>query len=95
MKNLFTTLADVIITAPGVPDVTPSDSTIGNVMSFITGVAAGVAILIIAIGSLKLIISRGNPEALNKARDTIIYALVGFVISAAAFVIVTFVVESI
>jgi hypothetical protein len=57
------------------------------------GIAAAVAVLIIAISSLRIVISRGNSQDVTKARDAIIYASVGLVITMAAFAIVTFVVE--
>lgn len=95
MNRLYSLLAAVDIGEPNVPNVTPSDGTVTAVLSVISGIGAGVALLIISIGALKLVTSRGNPEALNKARDTIIYAIVGFVICVAAFIIVTFVVEQV
>jgi hypothetical protein len=56
------------------------------------GIAAAVALLIIVISSFRMVISRGNPQDIAKARDAIIYASVGLVITMVAFSIVTFVV---
>lgn len=95
MRDLYRIFSDISIGSPNVPKVEPGPGTFQAAMQVITGICAGIAILIISIGAFKLVVSRGNPEALNKARDTIIYAVVGFIISAAAFLIVTFVVESV
>lgn len=56
------------------------------------GIAASVALLIIVISSLKMVISRGNAGDIAKARDAIIYATIGLVITMVAFGIVTFVI---
>lgn len=79
----------------GVPSGAPTSDTVTVALKLVTGIAAGIALLVITVGALRLITSRGNPEGLNKARDTIIYAMIGFIISAAAFMIVTFVVEQV
>jgi uncharacterized membrane protein YjfL (UPF0719 family) len=42
---------------------------------------------------MKFVLSRGNPDAVAKARNTIIYAAVGLVISMLSFAIVRFVVR--
>ena len=44
-------------------------------------------------GGFIFIISRGNPEKAAAARMTLLYAMVGFVISMAAVIIVNFVVD--
>lgn len=95
MNKLLQYIADVSIGEPSVPRATLNSSALQEGLQILFGIAAGVAILVMAIGSLKLVASRGNPEALNQARDTVIYAIIGFVISAAAFTIVTFVVEQV
>lgn len=95
MSRLLQHIIGVSIGEPNVPRATLDSPALQEGLQILFGIAAGVAILIMAIGSLKLVASRGNPEALNQARDTIIYAIIGFVISAAAFTIVTFVVEQV
>ncbi len=55
------------------------------------GIMAAVAVLIIAISALRIVLSRGNSQDVQKARDAIIYASIGLAISMSAFAIVTFV----
>jgi len=57
------------------------------------GLSGAVALLIIVIASFKMVISRGNPQSIAGARDAIIYASIGLIITMAAFGIVTFVVK--
>lgn len=97
MNYFFTRLAQIIdpIDIPNVPTASPTDNTITNALQFIFGVFAAVAVLIVALSAFRIVVSRGNAQDVSKARDAIIYASIGLVISMAAFIIVTFVVESV
>ena len=57
------------------------------------GIAASIALLIIVISGFQYILSQGNPQAVAKAKNAIIYGLVGLIICMLAFVIVGFVVS--
>lgn len=70
------------------PEIT--QSSINDVLSIVFGVAGGIALIIIIIAGIKFMTSQGEPQALAKARNTIIYALIGLVICIAAFSIVAF-----
>ena len=63
-------------------------STIINIFSWVVGVTA---VFMVIVGGLLYIISGGDPQKSAKARNTIIYALVGLIIVALAQVIVRFV----
>lgn len=97
MKHLLQKLAAIEIN-PGDIDVPQpqgglGESTVTDGLQIFFGIAAAVAVLIIAISALRIVISRGNPQDVQKSRDAIIYAAVGLVITMTAFIIVTFVVE--
>lgn len=51
-----------------------------------------IGVLMVIIGGVRYTISRGNPDQVAQAKDTIIYALVGLTITAFAGVIVRFVI---
>lgn len=61
-----------------------------NVFSFVVGF---IAIIMIIIGGLKYITSGGDPNSVNGAKNTILYAAIGLVIVALAQFIVRFVIE--
>ncbi len=63
-----------------------------NIVSTIVGI---VAFIMILVGGFKLITSGSNPQDVSKARETIIYAIVGLIIAALAQVIVQFVLKRI
>jgi hypothetical protein len=78
-----------------VPKNNVTNDTITNILKLAFGVFAAIAVLMISIGALKMIMSKGNPQEVAKARETVIYAAVGLVISLSAFTIVSFVVGSV
>lgn len=67
---------------------------IKTIMSIVFLVAGGVSVLYILIGAGKFAAASGDPANLKKARDTILYAVIGLVVSLFAFSIVNFVVGS-
>ena len=74
----------------GLPGSTVSNGTISNLLQIAFGIIGAVAVIFIVIAALQLITSGGNPESAKKARETIIYAVVGLVIAMSAEAIVTF-----
>lgn len=78
-----------------VPRQQLSDESIQNGLSMVFAIAAAVAVLIIAISAFRIVISRGQSESVSKARNAIIYAAIGLVISMIAFMIVAFVVDNV
>ena len=73
------------------PEVVADSDAIQTGLQFVFGIIAVAAVIYIVVGALKLIISQGDPQAISKARRTILYAIVGLVVSLSAEVIVTFV----
>ena len=78
-----------------VPKTDLSSGSIDNLFQIVFAISGSIALIILMIASLKYITSRGDPQGVAKAKNTILYALVGLAISAAAFSIVGFVVKSI
>jgi hypothetical protein len=72
------------------PDFT--SGTFANILQIIFGIAGSIALLSITYGALKYAMSQGDSGQLTKAKDTILYSIVGLVVCIAAFSIVTFVV---
>jgi type IV secretion system pilin len=59
-----------------------------NIMLYIAGV---IAVVIIVVGSLRFVTSEGDAQAANKAKNSVVYALVGLVVAVLAYAIVNFV----
>jgi cytochrome bd-type quinol oxidase subunit 2 len=77
--------------APG-PDVNSTLKLGINVFSLIVGVAA---VIMIIVGGLKYIISQGDSNNINSAKNTILYAIIGLVVVALSQVIVRFVLNKV
>ncbi len=100
MQSLIPRIIASVSIDPGTNSKTPlalprtdlTNATLQKGIQTFLGVAAAVALLIIVISSLRMVISRGNAADIAKARDAIIYATVGLVITMVAFGIVTFVI---
>ena len=53
------------------------------------GMSGGIALLFIIIGGVRFAMAYGNEENVTKAKDQVMYALVGFLLSMLAYTIVT------
>lgn len=59
-----------------------------SLLSIVIGIAA---VVVIIIGGFKYILSAGDPNSINSAKNTILYAVIGLVISVVARAIIIFV----
>lgn len=79
---------------PGdLPTASAGTSAIQTVLEIVFGIIGALALLMIVVSGLRYITSAGNPEKASKAKNGIIYALVGLAIAIAAESIVSFVVR--
>ena len=91
LYSIFTKIA--VYLTPGelnVPKGTP-DSVLPVILRITFAVAGAISVLIITISGLRLVVSVGDPQAVSKTRNTIIYAVLGLVVCIAGYTIVTFV----
>lgn len=72
-----------------------SDSLLVNVAKTVTLITGAVSVIMIIIGGIKYIIANGDSNALQSAKNTILYALIGLVIAASAQILVSFVLSKI
>lgn len=75
------------------PSISTTDSpAVKTALTIVFGILGALSLLFITIGGLRYIISRGDAQATAKAKNTIIYALVGLAVAITAQAIVTFVI---
>jgi len=91
-----TTLADINTPCPNNNPACQGDrglidliTTISNVILLLVGV---VAVLFLIIGGFQYISSAGNPESIGKAKSTILYAIIGILVTLLAWAAVTFII---
>jgi hypothetical protein len=86
-----TWLLQAAINIPGLPQVKFDDQAIANAASAAFVVAGAMTVLFIVIGAIRYATSAGDQAQINQAKNTILYAVIGLVISLSSFVIVQFV----
>jgi len=65
--------------------------TVTNVLLFLIG---AIAVIMLIIGGIRYTISGGDSKAVESAKNTILYAIVGIIVALLAYAIVNFVVGS-
>lgn len=69
--------------------------TIQDVINVVIGIIGMLAVIMIIMGGISFATSQGDAAKVTKARNTILYGVVGLIISLLAFAIVNFVLSSI
>jgi TRAP-type C4-dicarboxylate transport system permease small subunit len=94
MKDLLTTLA--------VAEINPVDDGDGDLISSVTGIINAViavlgivCVIVIIMGGVSYMTSSGDAGKVKKAKDTILYGVIGLIVCALAAVIVNFVITTI
>lgn len=62
-----------------------------NIINVVIAVLGIVAVIFVIIGAVQYMTSQGDPGKTKKAKDTILYAILGVVLAGLAFAIVNFV----
>ena len=61
-----------------------------NIIDWFLGIVGIIALIVIIIGGVQYMTSTGDPGKVKKAKDTILYGIIGLIIVALAAVIVNF-----
>ena len=83
--------ASSIVVPPG-PDLF---EIIRNLLSATFGVTGIVAVIMIIIGGFYYMTSQGEPQRVQRGKNTILYGIIGMIIVLSAFAIVNFVLDGI
>lgn len=91
-------VSDEVLKANGCPgkgdSVELSDVIIG-IVNGIIGILGLVAVIFIVVGGVNYMTSTGDPTKTKKAKDTILYAVIGLIIAVLSFAIVNFVISNV
>lgn len=85
------TLGKVIRATSHIEETSTVTNLLGDIVGFITFIGALISIIVIFIAAIKLNVAAGNAQEVKKARDMIIYALIGLVLTTAAGPILAFI----
>jgi hypothetical protein len=89
--NMFVAEAIKNLNLNGLPHAEANGNAVQTVLSIVIGVVGALCLLFITIGGFRYILSEGDPQAISKAKSTVVYALVGLVVVIMAEAIVAFV----
>src|SRR6266536_2075038 len=64
---------------------------VANTLIFLVG---AVAVIFLIIGGLRYVISNGDSKAVEAAKNTILYAIIGIVVAVISFALVSFVINA-
>lgn len=68
---------------------------LGIIINVILGVVGFVAVFMIILGGISFVTSQGDAAKVTRARNTILYGVIGLVVAILAFAIVNFVLSSV
>lgn len=102
-KTILNAIIGVVITisASAIVDrlsaITASTGTpeevIGSILNIVYFLAGTIAVLVIVISGYKFVTGGGNPDAIQKAKNTILYAVIGLIIVFLAYAITRYVLD--
>ena len=78
-------------------DIKGSDlmETVQTIITVVLGVLGIVAVVVIILGGVQYVTSSGDPGKVKKAKDTIMYGIIGLLVALLAYAIVNFVLSSV
>ena len=67
---------------------------VGSILNVVYSLIGIVAVIFVIIGGFKYMTSQGEPGRVQQAKNTILYALIGLVITVSAFAITAFILQA-
>lgn len=90
--NHFYALIAAVQAPSGVPDVAIDNGLVTNLFNAVLALAGAVAVVFIIWGGIQYTLSQGDASKIKKAKDTLLYSIVGLVIVMFSFVILNYVI---
>jgi hypothetical protein len=94
-EYIFKLLAAVEVDTSPLPRAGLDNNVVIDIFNIVFGLLAGIAFVSIVYGGFKYVISQGEPDKIGKAKDIILYSIIGLVISLSAFGIVNVFIKAI
>ena len=91
MSRLYTLIA-AVTTPDGVPEVKIDNDLVTTIFNVVLALAGAVAVVFIIWGGIQFTLSQGEPNKIKKAKDTLLYSIVGLIIVMFSFVILNYVI---
>jgi threonine/homoserine/homoserine lactone efflux protein len=75
----------------GIPKVRANNSTLQNTLNAAFGIIGLLSVIFLIWGAFQYVLSGGDPENAKKAKESVLYAVIGLAVALLAFTIVNFV----
>ena len=79
----------------GNPDLEDLSQLIRNIANIAIALVGTVALLFLIIGGFYYITSAGNPDNVGKAKQTILYSIIGLILAIVSYAIINFIINQI
>ena len=84
-----------IMHADGMPtQILGVDGTFSNIINTILYIAGVVAVAMLIFGGIRFMVSRGDKDKVQKAKNTVIYAIIGLILVIFSYAIVNFIISA-
>ncbi len=70
------------------------ETSIGNILNGVYLLVGIIAVIFIVVGGVNYTLSQGDPSKVKKAKDTILYGIIGLIVVLLAFAITQFVINA-
>lgn len=79
----------------GIDQETPLMDRVVQIINIVVGVVGIVCVAVIVIGAIYFVVSLGDAAKINRAKNAVLYGVVGLVLSVLAFAVVNFVLTTV
>lgn len=91
--DLVTSIMAAVVDINSLPHTGAADAArLQIIVNIIFAITGAIALLMITIAGFRYVVSHGDPNSIAQAKQMILYALVGLVVTLTSWSIVTFVV---
>jgi len=92
-KSIVTSRGSVVTLPLPLSNITPAQ-VIGRILSALLGIVGAIALLMFVWGGFQWMTARGNPDAVGKAKKTIVWASLGLVAIFSSYAVLSFVIKA-
>ncbi len=92
---IFKILSKVEIDTRSLPKAGTDSTLVVNLLNITFGVLAGIAFISVVYGGFKYVLSQGESDKIKKAKDIILYSIIGLIVTFSAFGIVNVFVKAV
>lgn len=90
----FVFMAATEIEAFNLPKVQGDSGDVGTILNIVFGIGGALALLVLVVSGLRYITSAGDPQKTSKAKNGVIYAVIGLALLIISRSIVSYVVNN-